>query len=324
MKHFKKIIKQYVSDFYIHKIKRKPGATNFKWNQAIIYNYLKNKRNNKSFSSSLIQDLNKLDSNDQTALMWVFDNVHNSVNKSMLFELLDCPEIDVNQQNSNGDTVLNKACKNNTTFIHTLLNQKDINSTISNKDGEYPLKIACKYDLTVRNNQKVIHELLKHQNDNFNILEQDGDVALILAFKTKSFDSSIVNKMAKHPQIKVSSWNDNGYKTIKWEYENKAEDTNKIFDQVIIKLTDQMTEKSDWANITISFYRNTKQNFLPINIDTINIETNHQNEYKSFQNIFQYTQLRQKLATQDADKNSDKFSQENEKPEHHRKNKIPL
>ena len=124
-------------------------------------------------------------------------------NEDLLKLLLQHPEIDINQQNKDGNTILmNEAIKWNKKAVYTLINQPNINLNIQDTRGNTALMTA------IEQWQIEIAVMLINQPDiNIDINIQNNKLkktALILAICSKKIDKDLVKKLINHPDINLN------------------------------------------------------------------------------------------------------------------------
>lgn len=125
---------------------------------------------------------------------------HYPLSLSVVKVLIDAYPSLIQLRNSNGDSVLHRACeRNNIPLIEYLLRHPDILVNTKDGDGMTPLYIACECDKT-----HVVERLLSHPDIDVNIRDsRSGCTPLHIASS-----SIVVGQLLDHPCILINEKND--------------------------------------------------------------------------------------------------------------------
>jgi ankyrin repeat protein len=150
--------------------------------------------NNKFVQPLITKGINVRNNDEKTALSWGFDNFKNPHNRdptSMLTNILNSADVDVNLTDNEGKTALMYASRyvSNSKLLDLLL-EKNPDLNVKDKEGKTALMYAC-----VNGNTVLVNLLLEHSAD-VNVIDNQGKTALMYA--CANGNTVLVNLLLEH------------------------------------------------------------------------------------------------------------------------------
>ena len=182
-------------------------------------------KTHKEFYTWLIQrpdfTVNTQDDNGMNVLIWALKLNEMELVTSILVDQ-DHPEIDVNLQNSGGETALmNASALGQTEIVRMLLERPEIDVNLQNPRGDTALMRASQFGRT-----EIVKGLLERPEILVNLQDSGGWTALIRA--SANGRTEIVQMLLERPEIDVNLQNRWGRTALMWasQYANKSESGN--------------------------------------------------------------------------------------------------